>query len=293
MTTLRWLRVPEAAVLVLVAAACALSPLLSGPPERAEPGEVLPSPLWLDLDAVLSPPSASHWLGTDLLGRDLLSRLLHGGRATLAIAAGAALLALMVGGVLGLCAGLAGGWVDLWIGRLIEIADCLPTLVLALAAAATGRWRDPLALAVVIGLTRWGDVARLGRTEALRWRATPRRESARASGAGTGRVLVRHLFPAALPLLATAGALVAAEAVIVEAGVGVVGFGIEPPRPTWGNLLLDARLVIDEAWWPAVFPGLAIFLAVASFLGLAERAGLSPAQRFGRRRPGAAVPGSR
>jgi peptide/nickel transport system permease protein len=244
----------------------------------------LPAPDQIDLDATLSPPTAGHWLGTDPLGRDLLSRLLHGGRLSLLIAFAAAALALALGSALGMAAGLCRGWIDLWISRLMEAADSIPTLLLALAAAATGRGQGLLPLILIIAFTSWTGIARIARAEALAWRATAERDSALAIGAAGWRLAVSHLGPLCAPLLLTTGALVAAEALMVEAGLGLVGFGIEPPAPTWGNLLLEARSTLDEAWWPALFPGLAIFSAVAALFGLAGRAGENQALRPG---PGA------
>ena len=281
---------PEVVLLFCLAAACAVAPALTEPgPARAP---LLKSPVGLDLGAIFSPPSSEHWLGTDSFGRDLLSRVLAGGRTTLGVAALGAFLAVLIGSFLGLAAGLAGGWADLWIGRLMEAANCFPTLIVALALAASGRLRGALALALVVGLTRWVDVAWLARAEAARWRSTSRIETARASGASTLRLLGRHLLPTAFPLLAMGGALVAAEAVVVEAGAGIVGFGIEPAHPSWGSLLLEARLSVDQAWWAALFPGLAVFTAVAGFLALVERAGGHTAQ-VGRAAPGSAARGGR
>jgi len=280
-------RFPGIALLCAIPAACLLAPFLTGAGRPGMPGGLLPHPAAIDLDSILSPPSARHWLGTDLVGRDLLSRLLNGGRTSLTIAAGAALLALLIGATLGLGAGLAGGWIDLLVGRMIEVVDCLPTLLVALAAAGAGWGSGPVPLTLAIALTRWGHLARLARVEALRWRATPRRDSALAVGAGTCRLLAHHAFPAALPILATACALVAAEALVVEAGIGAIGFGVEPPAPTWGGLLLEARLSIDQAWWPVVFPGVAIFVAVSAALALAEPGGSGGVQTA---RPAGAAP---
>ncbi|MEE9217807.1 MAG: ABC transporter permease [Acidobacteriota bacterium] len=265
-------RFPEIPVLCALCGACLLAPLFTGAHLP------LPPPTELHLDSVLQPPSRAHWLGTDMLGRDLLSRLLHGGRTSLAIAAAAALLAMGIGSILGLWAGHAGGWVDLWVGRLMETTDCLPTLVVALAGAASGYGRGLLPIILIVAVTCWTDIARLARSEALHWRSTLQEQGARAAGAGPARLLLRHLLPSALPLLATACAITAAEALVVEAGLGLLGFGVEPPQPTWGNLLLEARRMLDEAWWQALFPGVALFLSVAGFVGLAERAGLRPGQ---------------
>jgi peptide/nickel transport system permease protein len=275
-------RLPAGAwVLIVLILLTGATPLITQPARATGSGGWLPPPDRIDLDVTLSPPAAAHWLGTDLFGRDLLSRLLHGGRVSLMIAIVAAALALLFGSALGMAAGLRRGWVDLWVGRLMEAADSIPTLLLALAVAAAGRGRGALPLTLIIAATSWTGVARIARAEALAWRATAGRESALAVGAPGWRLAFLHLGPLCAPLVLTSGALVAAEALMVEAGLGLVGFGIEPPAPTWGNLLLEARATLDEAWWPAVFPGLAIFAAVAALFGVAERAGGRSAQLLG------------
>jgi peptide/nickel transport system permease protein len=153
----------------------------------------------------------------------------------------------------------------------MEAADSLPTLVLALALAATGRGHGSLPLVLIIAATSWTGIARVARAEALAWGSTAGRDSALAIGAPGWRQAALHLGPLCGHLLLTSAALVAAEALMVEAGLGLVGFGIDPPEPTWGNLLLEARATLDEAWWPAIFPGAAIFVAVAALFRLAEQ----------------------
>ncbi len=262
-------RFPEVSALFVLALACFAAPLITGP--EAPWANLLVSPTALDLPSALSPPGLQHWMGTDHLGRDLFSRLLHGGQSSLGIATVSALLALLLGSMIGLWAGHEGGWIDLWAGRLIEAADSLPTLVLALVAAASGLGRGTVPIILIVAATRWTDSARVARAEALRWRSTLHRQSAQAAGASAPRLLLRHLLPIALPMLATACAITGAETLVLEASLGLIGFGVEPPYPTWGNLLLDARTTIDLAWWPAVFPGAAMFVAVAGFLAAARQ----------------------
>ncbi|MCZ6777398.1 MAG: ABC transporter permease [Acidobacteria bacterium] len=281
---------PEAFALALLVIACFAAPLITGP--EAPWAGLLVSPTALDLPSALSPPGLQHWMGTDYLGRDLFSRLLHGGRSSLGIATTSAILALLLGAMIGLWAGHEGGWIDLWAGRLIEAADSLPTLMLALVAAASGLGRGAMPIILIVAATRWTDSARVARAEALRWRNSLHRQSAQAAGASAPRLLLRHLLPIALPMLATACAITAAETLVLEASLGLIGFGVEPPCPTWGNLLLDARTTIDVAWWPAIFPGAAMFVAVAGFLAAARQ---TRPQRLQLRQSGrvGAVPGLR
>ena len=240
-------------------------------------------PLRVDLDAVLEPPSRHHWIGTDGLGRDLGSRLVHGGRVSLTVGILAAGMALLVGLPLGALAGYRGGWVDGLVSRAVEAILCFPGLLLALAILAMApAWLSPLPdllrIALVLGMTGWIPVARYLRGEFLRIRASDMVAAARASGAGHLRLVVRHILPSALaPVLVTASFAVGA-AILLEAALSFIGLGVRPPTPTWGGLLTEARHHIDRAWWLALFPGIALFLAVlgCNLLGEGIRDRLDP-----------------
>lgn len=227
-------------------------------------------PLSIDLSATLQDPSAAHWLGTDALGRDLTSRVLHGGRISLGIGLLTSLLSLAIGVPLGALAGFRGGWTDSAVSRLIETVACIPSLLLAIALLAMSPAflrgvPDVVRVALVLAFAGWIPVARYLRGEFLRLKGAMMVEAARASGASDLRIMVRHLLPAALaPVLVTAS-FAAASAILVEAALSFLGLGVQPPQPTWGGLLSDAREHIDQGWWLAVVPGLALYVAVLGF----------------------------
>lgn len=230
----------------------------------------LDDPLHIDLSATLENPSAAHWLGTDALGRDLTSRVLHGGRISLGIGVLTSLFSLAIGVPLGAVAGFRGGWTDAAVSRLIETVACVPSLLLAIALLAMSPAilrgvPDVVRVALVLGFAGWIPVARYMRGEFLRLKSAVMVEAARASGASDLRIMVRHLLPAALaPVLVTAS-FAAASAILVEAALSFLGLGVRPPQPTWGGLLSDAREQIAQGWWLAVVPGLALFAAVLGF----------------------------
>ncbi len=224
-------------------------------------------PARLDLDRVLRPPSVEHWLGTDALGRDMAARVLHGARVSLAVGSLSAAIALLIGLPLGALAGYRGGWADAAVSRMIEAMLCFPALLLVLALLAAGpRWfygmSDVLRIALVLGFTGWMPAARYLRAEFLKLKRSEMVLAARAVGAGHLRVVVRHILPCALaPVLVTAAFAVGAS-VAMEAALSFLGLGVRPPVATWGGLLADAREQVDRAWWLALFPGIALFLAV-------------------------------
>jgi len=224
------------------------------------------------LDEALRPPGRAHLLGTDALGRDLLARLLHGAQPSLVVGFGATGLALLVGFALGALAGLRGGLVDLLIVRIVDVVACFPPLVLALAfVAATGRtglW--PMVLG--IALSRWTPLARYVRGEILRHKGGDVWVSARAAGAGGGRLVLRHLLPLlAGPLLVMASFGIAG-AILLESGLSFLGFGVDPPTPSWGSILAESRATLDAAWWPVVFPAAALIVLLAALCTAADRA---------------------
>ncbi len=283
-------RSPSAATAAAGLLAVALTALLSPVLARSRPwletsrGETaLSAPVpWdpdaIDLDERLRPPGARHWLGTDELGRDVLSRLLHGARVSVGAGALACVVALLAGSLLGAMAGLAGGWTDRGVLFVVEVVQSVPALVLVAALAAFLPPSFFLA-ALLIGLTAWTDSARIVRAEARRLRSAPFVEAARAAGAPRSRLLFRHVLPHALPPALATAPYVLGAAVLTEAGLSFLGLGTPPPAASWGRSLADARDVVTTAPWCVLPPAVALVLLVLSArrLGdaLAERSRIS------------------
>ncbi len=215
----------------------------------------------VDLEARLEPPSRRHLLGTDALGRDLAARILHGAAISLQVGIVATAIALAVGVLLGALAGWAGGAVDFAVCRTVEIVLCFPTFFLILAVLAFRPPSLPLLFAI-IGLTRWPSLARYTRGEVLRLREGAFVEAARAAGSGPWRILWRHVLPHAVTPALVAATFQLAGAMLVEAGLSFLGFGVPEPLPSWGALLSQAQGT--ARWWLVLFPGLALSLAVAA-----------------------------
>ncbi len=239
------------------------SGILLDPPVPYGPGAT-------DLDSIYEPPSIRHWMGTDSLGRDVASRLIHGFPAALTVGGLATLLALLLGIILGAVAGAGGKGLDLLLSRLIDLFACFPTLVLALALVAAAPRPGLWVLVLAIGATRWTGIARFFRGEVLRQKGLAYCEAARAAGAGRSYLLVRHILPNALsPILVTA-AFSVGSAVLLEAGMSFLGLGVPPPAPSWGGILAEAQRQVAPAWWLVLFPSLALFATVLGCNLLAE-----------------------
>jgi peptide/nickel transport system permease protein len=217
-------------------------------------------------------PSAAHWLGTDDLGRDVLSRLLYGGRMSLMIAAAATGMAGALGVGLGLLAGYAGGRVDDAIMRLTEIVMAFPGLLLAIALAAVLP-PGPGSAILTLGLVGWTSLARMVRGGVLQMREQEFMEAARAAGAEHLWMLGRHVWPNVRPLAATLLALKFADMLLLEAALGFLGLGVPPPDPTWGGMIGDAKAFFFRAPWLGGPSGLMIFLTVLAVNMLGERYG--------------------
>ena len=217
----------------------------------------------------LAAPSATHPFGTDDLGRDLLARVVAATPISLAIGLTAAAVSLIVGFAVGATAGYAGGATDLVLSRLIEVMLCFPVLFLLLALAALLP-PSPLTIILAIGLTTWAGDARYARAEVIKIKDLDYARAARAAGASTPRILVRHLLPNALPPLIVSAAFGVAWAILAEASLSFLGVGLPAPAVSWGGILSAAPTYIEEAWWLALFPGLALFLTVAAYNLLAE-----------------------
>jgi peptide/nickel transport system permease protein len=267
----RAVRTPAGAAGLLLFLAMVLVALVAPP--------FLPDPAAIP-DAIQGavPPGAAHPLGTDSLNRDILARLVTGARISLGIAAFATLLSLSVGTTVGMVAGYSGGVVDAVLMRTVDGAMAIPRLFILLLLVLV--WdRIPLpALVLVIGVTGWFATSRLVRGEVLRLRHQPFVTAAEALGASPARVMLRHLLPnAAGPLIVTA-TLGVGDVILLEAGLSFLGLGIQPPTPSWGGMILDARSIMTIAPWTGIFPGLAVVLTVlsANLLGEALRAAIDP-----------------
>jgi peptide/nickel transport system permease protein len=234
------------------------------------------------LDETLRPPSLAHPMGTDLLGRDLLARIVHGASLSLLVGFGATALSLVFGFCLGALAGLRGGLVDLVIVRFVDVVACFPPFVLALAfMAALGRTGvGPMVAG--IALSRWTGMARYVRGEIVRHRGGEIWISARATGAGGVRLVVRHLLPLLTAPLLVMASFGVANAIVLESGLSFLGFGVSPPAPSWGSILAEARGSLEAAWWPVFFPSVALLLVLGSLCAAAEDGAAAGGPSFNR-----------
>ncbi|AEB10678.1 oligopeptide ABC transporter permease [Desulfobacca acetoxidans] len=226
-------------------------------------------PGFIDIKAILMPPSGAHLMGTDSLGRDVFSRIIYGAQISLKVGFVAVGLATFIGVLLGAVAGYYGGWVDNLLMRLVDIMLCFPTFFLILAVIAVlepSIWN----IMVIIGLTGWMGVARLVRAEFLTLREREFVQAARALGASDGRIIFRHLLPNALAPVMVSATLGVAGAILTESALNFLGLGVQPPTPSWGNILTAGKDNIEIAWWLSVFPGLAILITVMGYNLLGE-----------------------
>ncbi len=223
------------------------------------------SPYAQSLSERLAPlGTEGHVLGTDSLGRDILSRLIWGSRITLYIVALVALIAPVAGLLVGTVAGYAGGWADLVLMRITDIFLAFPRLVLALAfVAALGAGIENAVLA--ISLTAWPPYARIARAETLTIRSQDYISAIRLQGAGPIRIIVRHIWPLCISSLIVRVTLDMAGIILAAAGLGFLGLGAQPPSPEWGAMISEGRRFILDYWWVATMPGLAIFTVSLAF----------------------------
>ena len=236
-----------------------------------------------DVSLKLNPPSTQNFLGTDQLGRDVFSRMLHGSKVSLSVGFVAVAISILIGILVGATAGYYSGWVDSVMMRFVDIMLCFPSFFLILTVVAL-LGPSLFKVMVVIGITSWMGTSRFVRAEFLSLRERDFVQAAKALGVKDRRIIFRHILPNALAPVFVTATLDVASAILVEAGLSFLGFGVQPPAPSWGNILTEGRTYIFDAWWLTVFPGLAILITVLSFnlLGEGLRDALDPRLR-GRR----------
>jgi len=237
-------------------------------------------PLATSWTAIRKAPSAAHWFGTDEIGRDVLSRIVWGTRASLLAGVVSVSISLAFGIPIGLLAGYAGGWLDALISRMTDAMLACPFLILAIALAAFLGPSLTNAM-IAIGVSATPIFIRLTRAQVLQVKVEDYVEAARAVGNSPLRIMWRHILPNIVPPLTVQATLAAAAAIIAEAALSFLGLGQQPPAPSWGSMLNTAKNYIDNAPWMAIWPGISIFLLVLSFnlLGDGLRDAFDPRQR--------------
>ena len=231
----------------------------------------------VDIRNRFAEPSSENLLGTDELGRDIFSRVLHAGRTSLSIGLGVAIFSVLLGGILGGIAGYAGRWVDGAISMLIDTMLSIPALALAMVAGAF----IPLSstsLIVILSLISWPTIARLVRGQVIAIKELTYIEAAHATGLPVWKIIFRHIVPNTLAPVFVAGSLLFAFAILIESALSFLGYGVPPPAASWGRMLNQSQLYFRDAPWLAFYPGLAITLTVASvnFVGEGLRKAFDP-----------------
>ena len=242
------------AMITLLTLACVLGPYL------------LPyDSLHIDLRARFAPPmTGNHYLGTDPLGRDLAARLLMAGRISLLVGFSAMLLSIVIGTLVGVVAGYRGGWISAVLMRTVDGFLSFPSIFLVLALAAALR-PSPVMITVIIALTKWMEVARIVEAEVRSLREREFVQAGRMLGLSGTHIMFREILPNAMGPIIVAASLTVARAILLEAYISFLGFGIQPPLPSWGNMLNGAQQYLASAPWLAIIPGAAITIAVTSF----------------------------
>jgi len=259
-------------IVIVMALAAILAPLIARQ-----------SPITIDLLHILNRPSAHHWLGTDIQGRDIWSRLVYGARVSLTVGLISQSIALVLGVSMGLLAGFYGRWVDEIVMRLADVTLAFPTLLLLIAMVAALQPSEAVVFAT-IGLVGWAGMARIVRGQVLVVRQLEYIQAIKALGAGDMRIMVQHVLPNVIAPVVIAATLGVAGAIMAEAALSFLGLGVPPPAPSWGSMIADGRDLdqLQRAPWTSVFPGMAIGAAVLGFnlLGDALRDALDPRQIY-------------
>ena len=267
-------RLAQASVILLglIAAACMAAPFLAPYGFDA-----------IDLSSIQQPPSADHWMGTDDLGRDLFTRVLYGGRVSILIGILAACVGTSLGSFVGAVAGYRGGRVDNILMRLTDVVSSIPTLPLLIVLSSYTQ-SAVVSMAAIIGLLSWMATARVVRGEVLTIREMPYVEAARGIGSTDTRIIIRHVLPNVIGPIVVGATLAVGNAIILESSLSFLGLGVQPPTPTWGNMLQDAQATMASKPWLTVFPGLAILFVVlaVNFLGDGLQDALDPRAHSGK-----------
>lgn len=227
------------------------------------------NPDLIDTSNILAAPSAGHWLGTDELGRDVLSRMIFSTRISLLVGFVAVGISTVIGVIVGAISGYYGGWVDSVMMRFVDIMLCFPTIFLILAVIAIlspSIWN----IMTVIGITGWMGVSRLVRAEFLTLKEQDFVMASKAIGARDLRIIFRHVLPNAMAPVLVSAVLGVGGAILIESGLSFLGLGVQPPTPSWGNMLTAGKDNIEIAWWLSLFPGLAILVTVLGYNLLGE-----------------------
>ncbi|MEQ9401422.1 MAG: ABC transporter permease [Longimicrobiales bacterium] len=266
------LAVVSLAVVGLLSLACAAAPLLA--PYEFDA---------IDLTSIRAAPSWEHLMGTDDLGRDLFTRVLYGGRVSILIGVLSALLGTGIGASVGAAAGFYGRVVDNVLMRITDVAYAIPTLPLLIVLASYTE-ATATSMALVIGFLSWMTTARVVRGEVLSIKEMAYVEAARSLGASNLRIIGRHVLPNAMGPIVVGATLAVGNAIIVESSLSFLGLGVQPPTPTWGNMLMDAQATMATKPWLTVFPGMAILLTVlaVNFIGDGLQDALDPGARSSR-----------
>ncbi len=260
-------------VMLLLYLVTLLTPLIA-PFDPAAQGDIIAS-------RYLS-PSAEHWMGTDKFGRDIFSRVLYGARISLSIGFIAVTISITLGTLIGAVSGYFGGWVDGVLMRLTDMMLAFPRLVLLIVIIAMFENYSIWLVVVVLGLTGWMGTSRIVRGEVLSLREREFVQAARALGMGDLRIITRHVIPNTMAPVIVSATLGIGLTILTEASLSFLGLGVQPPTPSWGNMVSDGRDALTQAWWIATFPGLAIVLTVVAFnlLGDGLRDALDPRLRI-------------
>ena len=256
-------------VVLVLTATCMAAPLIAPYPFDA-----------IDLGAIRQMPSLAHWMGTDDLGRDLFTRILYGGRVSILIGILSAVIGTGLGSLIGAASGFYGGRVDNLLMRFTDVVYSIPTLPLLIVLSSYSQ-AVVSSMALIIGLLSWMPTARVVRGEVLAIKERAYIEAVRSLGANNLRIIFRHILPNAMGPIVVGATLAVGNAIILESSLSFLGLGVQPPIPTWGNMLMDAQATMATKPWLIIFPGLAILLVVLSvnFMGDGLQDALDPTAR--------------